>query len=207
MFRIILALLAAAALTACSGPRYIDYFPYFDDGTPKPKVAVMPVIDSTGCRLRWCLAEEVEKGIDCEFMNSGRFYVVSPREIGPAWGKASEVDLTGNDLGYAQGFRNTDFIVVLELIDRTVATNSEACQTLTLSVRVKVIDIRCAEPRIILHEVFKSDYRTTLSHGDVDGNGERWGTPAYAKTCCGLAHQRMIKSLTERLEEVIWRAK
>ena len=206
MFRLFITLLAALVATSCSGPRYVDYFPYFDDGTPKPKVALMPIIDSTNCSLGWSFGEEVAQGIDCEFMNSGRFYVLSPREIGPAWNKVSEIDLTGGDLSYASEFRNTDFIVILELIDRDVDSN-EACRTLTTSVRIKVIDARCASPKIILHEVYKSNYMSTPSHGDVDGNGERWGTPAYTKTCCGLAHQRLIKGLSQRLEEVIWRAK
>lgn len=206
MLRYLFILLAAMALSSCSGPRYVDYFPYFDDGTAKPKVALMPIIDTTNHCLDWSLTEEVAQGIDCEFMNNGRFYVVSPREIGSVWNKISEIDLTGSDLSFTKEFRNTDFIVILELVDRTV-TPCPASQTLTITVRLKVIDIRCACPKIILFELYKSDYMTTISHGDVDGNGACWGTPGYAKTCCGLAHQRLIKGLSERLEEVIWRAK
>lgn len=210
MLRILLIIVTTLLTTACSGPRYVDYFPYHDDGTPKPRVALMPIIDSTHSCLDWSLSDEIFEGIRYEFMNSGNFYLMSPREVGPAWNKAIESDYTGSDLSFAAGFKNSDFVIILELIDRSVTpcmTTQLANRTLTTSVRIKVVDIRCDCPRIVLYEVFKSSYMTTPSHGDIDGNGVCWGTPAYGKTCCGLAHQRLVRSLSQRLEEVIWRAK
>lgn len=47
MFQFAISAVIALIMAGCSGPRYIDYFPYHDDGTPKPKVAVMPILDSS----------------------------------------------------------------------------------------------------------------------------------------------------------------
>lgn len=219
MLQIFLSALLTLVAVGCSGPRYVDYFPYHDDGTLKPKVALMPIIDSSQCQLPWDVTEEVADGIYYELMNSGEFYVVSPKEMGPGWMKKDQIDFFSNDCSYAGDFKNTDFIVAMEIVERSVLP-CDPCtftvkqvpdchpsnRTLTWRIRIKIIDIRYCEPKIVLYEVFKTCYTGTPTKGGADGE-ICWKTDAYPRSFCGMGHQRVISNLTKRLEEVIWSAK
>lgn len=220
MFRIAIAALISIVAVACGGPRYVDYFQYHDDGTPKPKVAILPIIDSTHSGLGWDMTDEISQGIYYQLMNSGEFFVPSVTEMGPAASKVDQVDIFGTDLSYASEFTNTDFIVALELIEHTISpintgnnsnkrfpTLSPCNRSLSIRVRIKIIDIRCQTPKIVLYEIFKTCYLLTPSKNINDCDSIGWGAPGYEKTPCGIAHDRLIRNLTARLEEVIWSVK
>jgi hypothetical protein len=200
---------------ACGGPRYVDYFPYHDDGMPKPRVAVIPLSDNTECGLGWNFTDEVTQGLYYELMNSGQLYVLSPEEIGPAWTNRDQYDFFGTNCAYVKDFCGTDFVAAIELIDHSVVPfdpctgtelvngNIKVCtKAILMRVRIKVVDIRCQTPRVVLFEITKCLY--PLNPGtptDCVGN-IAWGCPGYTKSICGMAHQRMICQIALRLEEV-----
>lgn len=213
-----LFIILALVVTACNGPHYIDYFPYHDDGTPKPKVVVIPLVDSSNCELPWNVSEEITVGIHQQLMDSGEFYVPSPSEVGPVWGSIRQINLFTADLSNEnlhRDFTNTDYIIALELIEHSTRQETPcvgkrgfkccaANRLLTTRVRIKIIDIRCNAPKIVLYEVFKTCYALTPSTGAIDLGEIAWGSPGYEKTPCGIAHERLIRSLAARFEEVIW---
>lgn len=212
------ALIACFAVVGCSGPRYADYFPYHDDGTAKPRVTLMPVINSCNCDLPWDLSEEFTESLYYELMNSGQLYVLSPQEIGQVWAKSGQIDFFGMDMGFAREFCNADFIVALELIEHSASPcSSDACKqgsdfhpcnrNLCIQMRVRVIDVRGQMPRIALYEIAKTNYSFTSVYDNIDYEKCGWGCERYEKTPCAIAHQRMIQKLTNRLEESIWSAK
>ena len=196
-------------ITVGCGPRYVDYFPYHDDGTQKPKVALMPIVDSTQNSLAWDLTEEISEGIFYQLMNSGEFYVVPPREMGPGWVKKDSSDFFSDDISYVADFQNTDFIVSMEVIERSVVA-LDPCMptnlTMNIRLRIKILDIRFCEPKIVLYEVFKTCYTGFIKNGDVE-NGIFWKDSGYTRSFCGAAHQRLVYNLSKRLEEVIWSVK
>lgn len=216
MLRIAVSILMTLIVVGC-GPRYVDYFPYYDDGTPKPKVALMPIIDSSNSQFPWDISEEISQGIYYELMNSGEFYVLAPQEIGPAWAKRDQIDFFDTDMSFVSDFRNTDFIVAMELIEHST-TPCDPCmaavrqhpscyplnRVMTMRVRIKIIDVRCETPKIVLYEVLKSCY-TGMTQSET--TQLCWGEPGYYRTSCGIAHQRLVSKLTRRLEEVIWSVK
>jgi hypothetical protein len=219
MLRIVLSALLTLIAVGCGGPRYVDYFPYHDDGTLKPKVALMPILDSSQCVLPWDFTEEISEGIYYELMNSGEFYVVAPKEMGPGWLKRDQINFFDNDYSYVNDFKNTDFIVAMEVMERSVlpcdpcTLAAKQCpdshpsnRTLTWRIRIKIIDIRYCEPKVVLYEVFKTCYSATPGKDGTDGE-ICWKSEGYGKSYCGLGHQRLINTLTKRLEEVIWSAK
>lgn len=217
MFRFAIAAFITLIAVACGGPRYVDYFPYHDDGTPKPKVALMPILDSSDAGLSWDMTEELSQGIYTQLMNSGEFYVPTPREIGPVAAKCGDLDFFASELPCVREFANTDFIVAMEVIEHSVALCDPCSQvkrplecsmpsnrTLSIRVRIKVIDIRCEKPKIVLYEIFKTCYTLTQSRSGLDCDNICWGAEDYEKTPYGIAHDRLIRNLSARLEEVIW---
>lgn len=218
MFQLVMSAFLILIAVGCGGPRYADYFPYHDDGTAKPKVALMPLINSSLCDLPWDFSEEISEGIYYKLMDSGWFYAVSPKEMGAGWAKRNEIDFFSNDFSYARDFSNTDFIVATELIEYSVQP-CDPCTLIpkpsfdhhpsnllmTVRLRLKIIDIRYREPKIVLYEVFKTQYAGipgTVNHHEVCWKGE-----GYCSSYCGMGHERVIRSLAKRLEEVIWSSK
>lgn len=205
MLKYIIFSLMALAFVGC-GPRYVDYFPYHDDGTVKPKVALMPIIDSQN-QLPWDFTEEISDGIYYELMNSGEIYMVSPKEMGAGWMKKDSIDFFScEDYSYATDFCNTDFIVSMEIIERSLVPCPPSSQTIFVRIRIKILDIRYCEPKVVLYEVFKTSYTGIQKDCGVEG-GICWRSESYPKSYCGMGHQRIICNLTKRLEEVIWSIK
>lgn len=205
MLKYVIFSLLALVSVGC-GPRYVEYFPYHDDGTLKPKIALMPIIDSSQNELPWQFTDEVADGIYYEFMNTGEFYMVSPKEMGAGWMKRDSIDFFSCDNSYAADFCNTDFIVSMEIIERSLAFCPPCSQTVNVRIRIKILDIRCCEPKVVLYEVFKTSYTGIQKDCGVEG-GIYWKSEGYPRSYCGLAHQRIICNLTKRLEEVIWSVK
>lgn len=212
MYRLLLCALFALFATSCGGPKYVDYFPYCDSGKPKPKLVLIPVIDSSGCEVPWDLSREISQSVYYEMMNSGELYVMSPEEVGPVWNNRNNIDFFGADLGYTKDFSCADFIVAMELIDHSanpaIVGRSSSCHpcnnVLTMRVRIKVIDVRCACPRVVLYEIITADYTVAQSKECCDFTKQCWGQNGYQMTPCGILHQRMVCKISRRLEEVLW---
>jgi hypothetical protein len=57
MLKIVLSFVLSLLAVGC-GPRYVDYFPYHDDGRPKPKVVLLPVVDESTADLPWDVSQD-----------------------------------------------------------------------------------------------------------------------------------------------------
>lgn len=215
MVQSFLSLMMMLLCVACSGPRYVDYFPYHDDGVPKPRVAILPMSDHPESGLDWSFSEEVENGLYYELMNSGMLYVLSPQEIGPPWDKRDNYDIFGNNPDYVKDFCGADIVVALELIEHSIVpfdpcagreatspTLLSSTQGILMRVRLKIVDIRCGTPRILLYEVVKNCYPLTPGTCIEHVCAKEYGSDNYAKTQCGMIHRRMICELSSRIEEV-----
>lgn len=167
----------------------------------------MPILNST-VDLPWDITEEIYDGLYYELMNNGEIYLVSPREIGAGWANRDQIDFFSNDYSYVSDFHNTDFIVSMEVIERSICAYDPCMPnnlTLTMRLRIKILDIRYCEPKIVLYEIFKTSY-IGIQRNACE-NEICWKDERYLKTFCGKAHERVIYILTKRLEEVIWSIK
>lgn len=212
-----LFLILSFSVFSCGGPYHIDYFPIDDEGQVKPKVVLVPLIDSSEHELSWDVADELAKNIDEELKSLGECYVPYGKEVGVIWNKRYEIDFFSSDLSYAKEFKQTDYIVALELIEHSLSAIQSmellskkrkdsflANQLITSRVRIKVIDIRYETPKIILYEVFKSCYKFTPSKNTELDLKVCLNEEGYNKTPYGIAHKRLAKNLAARLAKVIW---
>lgn len=203
--------------TACA-PRYVDYFPYHDDGCAKPKVAIMPILDSCSVQLPWDVKEELSQSIFYSLMENGQLYVLEKEELGDVACQRSCEDVFSQDYSYVSDFDCADFIVAMELIDHSMhscnpngpKSKGETPQSfqpgnnlLTMAVRVKVIDVRRREPKVVLYEIIKCDYMATPMALNCDYQQQGWGSSSYAYTPWGAIHARLVDKVVARLEEVL----
>lgn len=216
MLRIISSLMLLLCLTGC-GPHHVDYFPYHDDGTMKPHIALIPMVDSSGADVPWSLAQEMTLGVRYQAMDSGELYLLSRAEMLDGLGKTQNINLFGDDLSYTKGFCNADFVVALELIE-----HQEECYdkckhgcplnlsgyVLVMKARLRIIDVRCQEPRVLLQEIVKLDQSIPRYLTSNRGfNLIPYGCETYPQSPLALAHRGFQDLIVRRIEETTWGAK
>ncbi len=200
-------------ITFGCGPRYIDYFPRHDDGAVKPIVALLPVVDASELNLFCDLSAELTHDMRYEIRNEGEFYLLPPREIQMHLAQIGKIDFLSDDL-LAQHFCNANFIILTELISHdSISSEPGACawmiknhpdrETLKVSMRIKIIDIRYPSPYVVLQEVVTSDYPIRKKDLEVELNELESDPQNYQTSSIGRAHDQLISAVVRRIEEVI----
>lgn len=192
---------ALAMLTGCGGSHYVDYFPNHDDGTPKPKVAILPV--RATCPEQAPFAEYFDKALRWNAMDQGELYLYSDEELKEVIDSNRGV-IEGKDrLKAAQCFRPADFVVEVELIENKlipfyrgtpdcfIPNDSKKCSVARLvKLRVRVVDVRCECPKVVLYEVIERSQAIPV----CDESTHQTVT----------LYERLSEHTTRRIEEVIW---
>lgn len=207
------SLFLSLALVGCAaGP--IPLARYHEDGRAKPVVAVASVIDATSSELPWSLSEELTDSIVRRVSEKGVLFVSNPDGI------ALADNPFGSDLSWVKReFADQEFAVFLELVEHeTVPANmsrkqaanlspQEVSTNLNMGVRVRVIDLRGEEPRIVLQEMVRESYYTPKSLLRPNYAVSGWGTGEYSSTPLGIAHAQLVQEISLRLNDYILLAK
>jgi len=178
MLRLFCLLVISLITTSCGGPRYVDFFPCYDNGVAKPRVAMLPVFDCANSRDD--VAEQITNGIRYMSMHHGDLFFLSKEEVDQDLSCIGNVNYFGHDLSFAKGFRGANYVAILELIENQYIASK--C-SLVMKVRIRIIDIRCEKPVIVLQEVFNGSYR---------GPGD--------KQAC----QHIVIDIVNKVENVLW---
>lgn len=213
--RMIFALLMAALMVGC-GSQHVDYFPYHENGKPKPKVVLLPLADDTGGCVCWDLAKELNTDLSYQVLCNGQLFLVSENEVCSRLEGCSALDYFTPDLSFSQRFCGADYVVALEIVDHDIIPyQREMCKwsispqkyhwrsVLQTKVRLRIIDVHCMTPRVVLQEVFTSHYPIPTEKECIDYSRCCWGTDAYPSTPWAKAHERLICELVYRIESVI----
>lgn len=204
MYKFVMSFFLMIVAVSCAGPRYVDYFPYNDEGIAKPRIVVMPVLDRVNPQVPWSVSEELTDSLYYSLMNSGELYVLSPQEIGQAYTQYSAETFFGEDLSCCRYFCNADFIVAIEIIDHGTVEDvrcNPCNRIVNLRARVKAIDTRCQCPTVVLYEIIEANYKTAGDCSRVNYENYAWGTDQYCRTPLYTAHSRLVANITDRLEK------
>lgn len=188
----------------CSGPRYGDFFLHDDDGTPKPKVIFLPVAKFD--TETEDLANYLDAAIPRVAMDHGTLFFYSREEVERALAKDNSVTLKKDLIPLGKCFRPADFVVEVEVITNGIGPYSRDLNNCfipfpssknriarSMKLRLKVVDIRCEIPRIILYEMI--DRSQVLP----------WNNPRESQSFS--IYERVSEQVVCRIEEVIWCAK
>ncbi len=219
MYRLISLLLGTVFLAGC-GPHYVDTFPYYDDGRCKPAVAILPIKDVSQCGLSWNLGDELYEDIYDELVDRGHLYILPEQVVETYVAKTQGVDYFGRDLSFTESFGKSEFVVIMEFIEHDIEpyvrgkysnlypTRNAACShVLKLRVRIRVVDVRCDTPQIVLQEIVQSNHMIPIDKDSFDANKDAWGKENYCNSFFYSAHKRLAYDLAERIEKVChnWR--
>lgn len=210
MLKILISLFISIIAMGC-GPRYVDYFPYHEDGRPKPSVAIVPVMTSCEVDVPWDISQELTNNIRYEIMNNGELYLLSQEEVSNKIAQMGGVDFFTKESQFANNFCGTDFIVLIEFMgQRYCDAYSVAgcpvpfspCREMELKTRIKVVDLRRGA-RIVQQEIMADRYLVTPEFAGANGRFPNAGPEAYQKSSLGNAYQRMVCNVVAKLERVI----
>lgn len=200
--------IALFCLTGCA-PTCRDTSLYQNTGRQKAIVAVLPVVDQSGSEpLPWDLSEELTGEIRARIDGARSLYLLqsgTSREIAALLTRPNLEEVSKASL---KSLGAAEFAVVTEVIE---ADNPISCaylshgedQLLSLAVRVRVIDLRQSQPKVILQEIVGRNFHLTWPDAHLDYSKMAWGTKAFTQTPMGIAHERLVKELVARAEAYI----
>lgn len=193
-----------------------------NDGSPqvssqaraKPVVAIVPIIDNTKNEVRWNLSDELSSALYARIAQRNHLTTVASSLI------RSQVKKSGDqrnpfspDVSWVKhSFQGQDFVVFLELIEheevlrqnRRAPTKPEHCSAdLNMSMRVRILDVRGETPRIILQELVHDTHFIPRQFTQVNFYQVAWGTESFSISPMGLAHEKFIREMAERIEDYI----
>jgi hypothetical protein len=205
-----------AILTSC-GRHNGDTSLYYNSGRTKPIVAVVPVIDSTKLTsTAWNLSEEFTQEIQKSVYNSSKLYLLRQHLSENNAHALNVVDVNKIKTKEMQSLEGAEFVIITELLDQSEsayhtqerqAPMSEVGGLFSIAMRVRILDIRGSEPKIVLQEVIDHDHIIPHFYVGCDYEKMSWGTPAFEQTPMGIAHAKIIRELITHAEGYIGAAK
>lgn len=203
-----IACFIGSIVTGC-GPRFCDYYPYHEDGRSKPAMVILPIQDKSDSGLCWDVAKEVDQYLRYKMMDDGNLYLLTQTP-------SSTSDHFGNDLSFAQNFPQSEFVVAMEVMEHKVVPyepgkitpiypihNRQCDDVLMMKVRVRIIDVRCEKPTVVLQEIVQSNHMIPRDKGNLDYTSYQWGSDPYMRTPLALAHQKLAYDLVNRIETIV----
>lgn len=199
---IALAIFSLLVFTSCSnnqGDSTASRF--YDDGRARPVVAISSVIDSTTYDLPWSLSEELTYLIKNQLSNNKNLFLSSTEVM--------DESLTNTDNPFdvniswmKDRFDNSEFLVFLELLNHN-ELKKDNISNLEMSMRIRIVDVRAKEPKIILQECIDDNYYIAKGSIKEDYQNTIWGSSEYANSRMGLAHKQLSKEISDRISDYI----
>lgn len=204
-----LAILLALGSFSCSHNNQAEMSRFHEDGRSKPSVAIASMLDTTSFDANWSLSEELTESIMGLISENGKIYVHSKEES-----PFTENPFGSNLSWMKREFQADEFVAFLELVEHDFVpvktkgiTSQEASHNLNMSVRVRVVDLRFNQPKIVLQEMIKDTYFIPKALIPTDYSVDVWGTEKFKKSPMGVAHAQLVKNISDRIADYILLAK
>lgn len=189
-----------------------------DDGHRKASVALVPVIDNSDSELPWSLSEEFTEAISQKLASRGGVHLVDESDV---INTLDAIDAScqpfSKDMHWMKkSFPTQEFLVFIELVDHYLHThpNQKIAELedgrysfLDLTMRLRIVDLREDEPKIVLQELIHHDHNIPKLFANIDYSEKHWGKTSFSITPVGLAHSQLTREVVSRLEDYISIAK
>ena len=205
--------IALLALIFCScAERHFssNQFRYHDNGSAKPRVAIVPVITTKAGKLPWNLSDELSEVISEKFLETKQFYLTKDFSVlGKHLTDLSEINPLLEDIRWLyENASTSEFIVFIELVEHNLIPKQSRIPpqsySLDMAFRIHVIDIRGPEPKVILQELMQESFNISIK---IDYSIDTIGKTAFFLSPIGMAHTHMVKKISKQIQEYILLAK
>ncbi|SCA62987.1 hypothetical protein SCG7109_AG_00230 [Chlamydiales bacterium SCGC AG-110-M15] len=181
----------------------------------KPSVALVPLINHTETELPWDISKEITLGTREYLLKKNSLYLSTPDETDSDLIGVQDINLLDDDLEMANRFHPNDFVVLMELIKHeelpyvrqaikpVYPASGKIAYVLSMMIRIKVLDIRGDEPKVVLREIVRSNHLIPEALSQVHPEARPWGSVSYYHSPLGMSHRRLERDLAQRLETYI----
>ena len=180
----------------------------------KPVVSIVPIIDNTNHNCTWNLSDELSSSIYVRIAQNDHVTVNKSSQVRS---KAKQIsggqNPFGPDISWVKKiFHGDQFVVFLELVeheeiprqDRKKTDNPENCSAdLRMSMRIRVLDIRENEPKIVLQELLHESHYIPRPFNQLNFFQVSWGDDFFNISPVGMAHADFTKAIASRIEDYI----
>ncbi|MBS0654697.1 MAG: hypothetical protein JSR46_02875 [Verrucomicrobia bacterium] len=207
MYAVILLLICA--LSGCT-PQYSDFFPYTDRGIKKPSLTLLPIYDTTGGSAGSNFSTELYHSIYSRIRSKGVLFIPPQQNMKRILASMQGQNLyASSDLSLLKRFSGTDYICLMEVVDYRTAPykrgtikplyiadlpEEKAC-VLSIEVKLKIVDMRSATPKVVRQEVVESNHM--ISTTAFEGNSTAHGSSLEQ------VQSRLARDLTDKIEETL----
>lgn len=185
---------------------------YHEDGRAKPVVSIAPMIDTSSFEAPWSVSEELTSQVISQIGQAGKIFITAKED------DAFSENPFGTDLSWIKReFHEGEFVVFLELVEHEIVAankskkdlpSQEVSSNLNMAIRLRVVDIRNAAPKIVLQEIIRETYFIPKSlTGAADYQIITWGMPEFTRSHMGIAHNQLIKEISSRVSDYVLLAK
>ncbi|MFZ4099693.1 MAG: CT253 family lipoprotein [Chlamydiia bacterium] len=213
-FSVACCALVSVAPMGCQ-QRYSEFTTHHDDGRVKPVVALLQVRDRSGDQVGWDLSRELSHEIRRRLLETGDLYIV--KEDGMP--SMENISLFGPDMTWSKAYRPSEFVVALELVEhkRELYDGSQTARTaldtretvggagylVNCKVRVRVIDVRGADPRLAYQEIVQLQHRAPSNEARVDYMNVAYGSWSFNHSALATAHNKLVEAVVQRLDHYV----
>lgn len=180
----------------------------------RPIVSIVPVIDNTKTDYDWSLSDEFSCALYTRLAQQGYIAINDSARVREKTRKLSEKNNPfAADISWVKNaFPGDEFVVFLELIEheevfdqnhRKPAAQRDCNAELNMTMRVRVLDLREQEPKVILQELVHNTHFVPRQFTSENFYQVSWEDESYSISPVGLAHAKFSKEIASRIENYI----
>ena len=210
-------LISALCLTffgCASNSNYDQVTRFHDDGRAKPVVAFIPVFDRSNAQVGWSLSDEFTDRLLGRLNKQNNFYLNTPGKINRVVANlgAENNPFSTNTDWIKDAFDRHEFVIFTELVEHDIhlkplkgnfVDKITPSSELSLSMRVRVFDLRGSNPEVILQEFVHQNYLIPKPSNLNEPSPEKWKKLTFIVSPIGLAHAQFSKEISKRVEDYI----
>jgi hypothetical protein len=205
------ALLILAA--GCGNSKQTETASNTQSAQGKPIVALVPMIDCSNHDLTWNVSLELTKNVRDRMVQHDAVYLMNEEKVQGYVKKLNEAnDPFSADISWVKrAFPQTEFIVFSELVEHkehpvhgeSGKAEADSAAQLQMIVRLRVLDLRGAEPKVVLQEFVKNAHFLPWQFTKDNFYQVAWGNEMYEISPLGMAHSQLTSEISSRVESYI----
>lgn len=204
-----LCLAVAILLSSCAKQQKQEISKFTPDGSLKPTVAIVPVIDNSHSGLPWSVGEEFTLSITDNVTKKNKLYLQDTTSVHAITEQLREINNPfGGDIRWIKStFASNQFVVFLELLDHQEEALHKDSTTgpaeLHMSMRVRIFDLTRETPRVILQEIVQEDHYIPKFFTRNLSYQPDWNQDGYNISPMGMAHAEFSQHIAKRIQHYI----
>ncbi len=181
----------------------------------QPVVAIVPIIDRTENNdVSWNLSNELTTILSHKLAQKDKLHIANGQKV-----RANAKKIAGHSDPFAPNiawtkkvFGENDFVVFMELLKHeqvfvSPLSPEHSPADLNISMKIRVVDLRGDQPRIVLQEIIHDTQHFPKQFTKANFRQIAWGEDDFHVSPLGMAHIKLVKEISTRIEDYILLAK